>query len=267
MRTDLKRLIEKNSAELARHGVAYARAAYGQCVLYNRLAENLNQRGTSCQQWEYGNAQGLLIRRADMAAIAIAGTNDTADAIDDADVGSITIGEHCEATGLTTSAPLATRVHIGFLTHATLVLRGLQSFNLSSCDDVMIFGHSLGGAAASILPMLWPELKAHVVTYGAPPYLKRSSPEPAQRITRVVHYFDPVPCYPALTYRHPKSTTIYIRRPGSFRTRRPWHAHLARWAFVLAALGRKVTGLPLLPKGVFDCHLMDAYARGLGVEP
>ena len=119
----------------------------------------------SVDQWSHEGAHGFVcfshpVKEPPTIVVAIAGTDDWLDMRHDLNI---------QASRLA-SGP---SVHRGFAAHCEHVVLGLKPFrSLWSKDgaNLWVVGHSLGGAAAVVLPLLATLPKAcHVVTYGAPP--------------------------------------------------------------------------------------------------
>ena len=61
------------------------------------------------------------------------------------------------------------RVHSGFMNFADIIAKSIPEDMRKPNVPLLITGHSLGGAAATLLPLLLPSLSPHaVVTFGAP---------------------------------------------------------------------------------------------------
>ena len=215
----------KNAARLA----VFARAAYKSANLAREfVSESARRLDWTLAFWETENAAGLLVVYGDeanrQAIVGVAGTDDRFDLRNNLDVCPTRLGIFCRDAGFPEpKCPLA-QAHTGFLVHAGLVTRKLQQLEprLDQCRQVWLVGHSLGGAAASLVPYLWPELAPRVVTYGAPRVLARGSVEMSFPYTRVVHIHDLVVEVPRLWYRHPQSDCRVIRYCGSVASRITW---------------------------------------------
>jgi hypothetical protein len=107
-------------------------------------------------------------------------------------------------------------IHGGMVTYTSHVLEALHRANmLLRPVPLYLTGHSLGGAAACILPMLTslPDL-AGIVTLGAPPFFADSAQYKfADKLTRVRHVYDLVPdCLPRS--HHPAGQEIWLDESG-----------------------------------------------------
>lgn len=117
-------------------------------------------------RWRHGNAHGYIIAAAEKAVVAIAGTDDRRD----------WRGNLAACPDPLPGWP-RTRAHRGLVRYADSVLAGLAPHYHVLRDRVAtVVGHSLGGAAAILLPTLarldWrlpaSIVSAAVVTFGAP---------------------------------------------------------------------------------------------------
>lgn len=208
--------------------------------------------------------------------IAIAGTNKPEDILVDLDLTPTKLGDFCQQHGIKDyCGRVSARIHGGFLDHAWLGLHTIhhQIGELSKkynrdADRIWLVGHSLGGAVACVIPELVNadvNRRLRVFAFGAPRiYARRRTVR--HDITMINHIFDPVCCVP-LTYWHPNTNEIWIRRRNSFRDRRPWkafgtlagYAMLSASAWLLRRFGLKVNPL----KRMLQYHAMSNYYASL----
>lgn len=246
-----------NAARLA----AWALAAYGAS---GPLAE-CGQIAARIEPWKIYNASGLLGWFDGGLVVAIAGTNEADDWRSNLDAGPYQVGRYAFDHEVDVDERAKEHlVHTGFLQMASNVMLRLRSMYpyLYTMGPVWICGHSLGGAVASLLPLLWPGLRAHVVTYGAPRIYhwtdKRNGTASCLTHTRVVAIDDLVPQVP-LFYRHPAGgRQILLRGHGEARHELTWRDRLRR---VL----RRIWCLRDPLAGSQASHAMALYSRWLRV--
>jgi len=171
--------------------------------------------------WDYvkplknSNAAGLVgwHRDSGVSFIAIAGTNDALDAINDADTRKVAL-------------PDGTRVHSGFLHYAESVLNAIRLLRIKghlTRRKLFIVGHSLGGAAAEILPLIEPTLAPEQIhTFGSPRWC--ASNYALQYPYETTHWRRPLDVVPdvPLHLRHAR----FLRRVSGFSHVRGQAAYL-----------------------------------------
>lgn len=131
----------------------------------NAVESLLNTWDDVCH-FENANASGLVgwHNSAKVAFISIAGTNQLIDAINDMS---------CDRVPVTVEGTDSTiEVHQGFRDYAQAAINGIRLLQIKSHlrrKSLFIVGHSLGGAAAEIIPLLQSDLIPHQVhTFGSP---------------------------------------------------------------------------------------------------
>ena len=144
--------------------------------------------------FRHGSAQGFIAHKAPVLIVAIAGTNDLVDVGQDLDL---------QPTVLSNGR---LNVHNGFSNHALEVRSALSKFDFSlwPTTEVWLVGHSLGGAAATLLPLVL-DLPGtvRVVTYGAPPAIGQGfGGRYNVDVTRFAHVSDLVPKPLRAFYEH-----------------------------------------------------------------
>lgn len=228
-----------------------------------RTFQNSNAAGTVAWTKDTKQSAGVCV-------ISIAGTDDWRDVLQDA-AGFIpttledfasqassrnSIGDIDPAYG-----PIA--IGLGFAMHARDVLRGLREIEDSlpfawGKKHVWITGHSLGGAAAAVLPLLARDINPQqIVTFGAPRWLIKGEHGYLYDfpLDRWVSNLDFVPDLPRISGVH-VGDVRYIHRGGKFSVYRSLSAYLAR-AWVLT------TGRVSRCRSVVEGHSMNTYIRAL----
>jgi hypothetical protein len=165
-------------------------------------------------------------------------------------------------------------VHKGALLYAEIVLRLIPKEVVESIGTLTLVGHSLGGAAAIMLPLLAPALareNVQVVTYGSPRCIRAMCgaeyPEEVQ-VTRVVLAHDPVPdvplrwtCFPAGGWEH-VGTPLYVNGGQWTEVTGWWHVcrRIERTAILALSMlrGKLAARVRLM-------HSMQTYRDKLGV--
>lgn len=187
-----------------------------------------------------GAAQGFVCWNDRLLVVSIRGTTCFEDLLHDIRV------NYTYANGL--------RVHSGFLEHARLVRRAVEAITLPAGLQAVFTGHSLGGAAATLLGIEPPaNVSPHfVVTFGAPRCL---SPDASGRyvypiLYRFVRCCDPVPDVPyrrlGVDYSHAGAVLVvkdrgHVEGEGCAtwsrwmrRLRYFWYAHRGQLASAIA---------------------------------
>lgn len=220
-----------NAARLA----PFAGAAYGEGHAVWQMEEILSANAGEYRRWSVRHCHGLVATTPQCTIVAIAGTDDPQDWRSNLDCGAYRVGKFRDDHGATINEVNRDVVlHTGFLQVAWLVYRRLRYRwpELHECPEVWIVGHSLGGAAATLLPVLWPCLAPHVVTYGAPRVVHRASPVELSPLNwrshhRYVAIDDLVPQVP-LFYRHTDCPTRILRGYGEVRSKLTWRDWVRR---------------------------------------
>ena len=181
-----------------------------------------------------GNAQAFLAFTDDKAYLAIAGSNDGDDWRHNLNVVKIPINGD-DAQG-----------HQGVIAHAALLAEELntnkQAEEICATRQVYLCGHSLGGAAAIVLPYLveWLDPR-RTYTFGSPRCLGRRTAGvyPHGGVVRFVSLGDVVPMLPLpIRYAH-LGDTRYFNTKGTFYGERMWSPVGLIWRFLWTHLGAK----------------------------
>lgn len=212
-----------------------------------------------------GESRGLVAHLLSCTVISIAGTEDLGDWRDNLDCEGYSLGRFASDHDIEVPTPARQLVlHTGFLQAAhRVMLRIRQMFpRIDATGPLWITGHSLGGAVAQLLPLVWPALRpAGIVSYGAPRVLHRSnrSAWPAagfgSRVTRCVAIDDLVPQVP-FGFGHPPSELKILRGYAQVRDELSWLDRLWRGLRRLRYLRRPITGSRL-------AHAMTLYREWL----
>lgn len=220
-----------------------------------------------------GNAQGFVLWDMREAVIAIAGTNELADMLQNLLARRSAVSDMAlDSRGFW--------AHFGMLMHARDFASGLIDADLLKVlrtRRVYITGHSLGGAVATLLPLVLPPLKPELIcTFGAPRCLSHATagryPHPVRRFVGVG---DIVPLVPFSNRFAHVGDVRYItaERNGKLLSERRYGALGKYWRLALtygtawcrhAMLGRRAA-LPLLAE-VVEQHRMDRYCAALNRE-
>lgn len=171
------------------------------------------------RRFVHANATGILAWNDDTVVIAIAGTNDFADILQDLDVRPVAFG----LAAVARAAYLRIRIPHGFREHTLQVKTALANTDYDWSNiahkRVFVIGHSLGGAAASILPMCMRIEPIRIYTFGAPKFLYKSD---AWRynlpLWRFVQTSDWVPIVPYFAYTS-AGNVRYLNDAGISNTR------------------------------------------------
>ena len=203
--------------------------------------------------------------------IAIAGTNDKEDMVADAATTAQVLSDWGNSNGIRVAPDCENiRSTSGFLGYAEKCYQGIMQaikehgIVLCDIDQIWLTGHSLGGAAVSI--MLCTETFQNAIghTFGGARPLKRFSKSPKRRLTRTVDLLDIVQWVP-LSCHHLDSKQIIVTPIGS-RSKMP-----GRYKLMLAGVLMViwVCGLiiPILAKlklistdySIASGHSMEAY--------
>ena len=213
----------KNAARLAQ----FARAAYSESI---SVRKRIKDSSLFFEPWQVGNAEGICAANEKVVVLAIAGTNDPADLLNNADFQSITLQRFALDHEFNFFGFGQSKYHLGFLTHAGWVAQNCRKY-LGHHDQIFITGHSLGGAAASLMPLLLPRYKPEVYTFGAPKTPRKGSPQSGYDLVRVANIFDPVTMLPGVLYDHQLSTPLYVRYNGGVKTTRNLWTRIKQAAF------------------------------------
>jgi pimeloyl-ACP methyl ester carboxylesterase len=119
------------------------------------------------------------------------------------------------------------RVHAGFLLQYQALRDRLRAALPEGARDILVTGHSLGGAlamlCASEFAYLCPEYRVRCIIFGAPrvgnpAFVSGVENQRNLSILRIQNRYDLVPCIPFFGYRH-TTTVLNMRTPGL----RWWH--------------------------------------------
>lgn len=185
------------------------------------------------ERFSWRGAEGFLAFRHDIQdkpciIVAIAGTDDWLDVRHDLRVQATTLAQ-------------GPAVHCGFAAHAVdcrVALKNWRDLIARPDATVWITGHSLGGAAAVLLPLFLEVPAARIYTYGSPPAIAQGSGGTYVRsVTRFAHIMDVVPKVYRSLYEH-VGRPFWIRSSGKV-TGSPSAIHWA--AEGLAKVGRILT--------------------------
>lgn len=173
-----------------------------------------------------GSADVTVVIRAgsNQAIVAIAGTNERSDLRVDADVRPTTVAERRRVHGLQRKWDGETIVHHGFADHAIFIRSALMSIPELKDRQIWIAAHSLGGAAAALLPFFLAADYAAIHTFGSPKPIAKDSPtDPNFGVLRWRRPADIIPLLPAIGFRQPTSTERFIRYRGSVSDSLQWY--------------------------------------------
>lgn len=209
-----------------------AKIAYGaETPLGRRYRDYVESNHGTWIRWRNGNAAGIACRVGDLAIVSIAGTDDRRDLVLDVDCSAATAAAIAREHDVRCYADSDFVFHRGFTNYAMLTLNALRhlEFDLSG-PDVILCGHSLGGAAATLLPWFIPA-PVRVFSFGSPKPLGLASidkyPFPMMRVIRNT---DPMPLLPMCRFQHPIGVeTRVIRYPGDLATHRNLVGHVMKW--------------------------------------
>ena len=161
------------------------------------------------------SAHGVIVSNSTDCVIAIAGTDDIKDALDDSKV----LGKNIAAT-----CGVTYRVPSGFNSYADLALEAIEDAidEADKAKRVWVVGHSLGGAAAHLVPLkrewLNPEL---VVTVGAPCSIKRGQAwKYNYRTVNIANHYDLVATGLKWVYSRP-GIDLFVSNKGKLTLSRP----------------------------------------------
>lgn len=163
---------------------------------------------------------------------------------------------------------LHVRAHAGFLRQYSAVHgRILEILKRVSARRLVLTGHSLGGALATIAAALLPrEYSFDLVTFGCPragngPFAKLVE-DRCDSVSRVVHDRDVVPVMPmrAMNYAHVTGPWLLLHPDGSVEKRR-------RERSFVSEMWLRLRGAMAADFGISD-HFMSAYMAGVAhVQP
>lgn len=197
--------LPKPSAEFSPISNGVILAPYAELAYMPQSLKGVHHAWDKLKPFKHGSAQGFVAHKSPQLVVSIAGTNDLVDIGQDLDI---------QSTVLTNGR---TQVHKGFADHALEVRAALAKFdfNASPTTEVWIVGHSLGGAAAVLLPLVL-DLPGtiRVVTYGAPPVIGQGfGGRYNVDVTRFAHVSDLVPKPLRALYEH-VGRPFWIRANG-----------------------------------------------------
>lgn len=230
-----------NAALLSR----FALAAYGDMLAYADIQAGALIANAKVMSWHNGNAEGVMAYCAGTLIIGLAGSNDAADAIQDAVLVRQKLGDWGAASGIDVHESAADiESTAGFLAYTEMcaigILEAIEEYEIPFVREVWLCGHSLGGVAAYLLSQteFLPVSLArrHVVTYGAPRILGRQTAQPlAVHTVACRRLLDFVPYHPT-RFMHPPAEirllgfgkTIHTKVPPLYRPLL-WCAGVACW--------------------------------------
>jgi pimeloyl-ACP methyl ester carboxylesterase len=163
------------------------------------------------------------------------------------------------------------KVHEGFM-EAFRSVAGEVMTRVSGAASVIITGHSLGGALATLCADACADMGVDVeavYTFGSPrvgngAFARQYNDDLGHVTYRVVNARDPVPKVPWMlgTYRH-VDTLAYLHHDGSLRLDQPLRAHAAEVVQRAAAFSENLKSDFI---GV-DAHVISAYIKALQALP
>ena len=240
------------------------RAAADMAVLADAVYGTVEDMQQACEQLGYwkpiilesGNARAMVAYDYGEAVIAIAGSNDEHDWLDNSKVKRQfihPIHDHHEIYA-----------HAGFLRHAKLIrdeLAQMGIYALIKKHDLYLTGHSLGGAVAILLPLITDWLHpTGIYTFGAPRTLSHETagkyPYSVQRFQGAT---DIVPMMP-LSRRFSHVGAVRYLNKGFFTEHR-WGA-LGKWLRLSTFYARRLLSMRV-SKTVVEQHSMSRYRRAL----
>lgn len=241
-----------------------ARLAPFACAAYNRpdLAANvdlieraLDVAGGHWYRFRQRHVHGLIAETEDTAIVAIAGTDDRDDWRSNLDYGQRRLKYFAKDQRVRIAAANErVAVHSGFVHVAFHVFDMIRDSwaGILEKPNIWLTGHSLGGAAASLLPVMWPGVRPHVVTFGAPRVVHRDSIDCLSIETYGSHHRwvtidDLVPQCPPVCYRHPRVAELhYLRGDSDHRHQLPWRDLVWRtvrhvWNYATRGVANSIT--------------------------
>ncbi len=205
----------RNAARLA----PFALAAYHQKSFDQDCFREYIGTG-ECRWWLCGNASGLTYQDDERIVIAIAGTNDRLDRVNDIDILEQDFGDWSQAWSIPIHDDVRnTSSTAGFLAYSGLCYAGIDD-KITNHDSrtVWIAGHSLGGAAAQVLQCTKRFEGCRVCVYGCPRVFRGNAPEQIRVSVRRIT--DPV-VYGPSRFAHASCETFWVRYPGGVRSKIP----------------------------------------------
>lgn len=223
-----------NAARLA----LLCEAAYDIGPAFELLDAWCRQEGKHLTAFTHLNVDGIVVEDEDNIVIAICGTNDPEDVLNDLDPVQRDVRDICRDVGIRPGGNGRTRVRLGFAAFALSLRQGLEKYFRKGPGiadrTVWLAGHSLGGAAVSLLPYFWPLLAGEdvrIVTFGAPRAIGRGKHETTYNLLGVERVFDTVCWFPRLRNKHPRRRVLYLRYRGSVAGQLTWLAWFVRLAW------------------------------------
>lgn len=242
--------VKKNQSENRLHNVAvlaqHANLAYETPEVIESVTRDF-----AVYPFQNLMAHGFVSMREDTCIVSIAGTDDRHDALLDALFSYQQIDRFY--------------VHTGFLLYAVLVREAISQLCLPRSWKYYFTGHSLGGAAAQLMPLLLRNVEdSNVVTFGAPRVMcEDSAGRYLTPCIRVVRREDIVPDYPPqrfLRFAHVGDERV-LRGPGDLITgQHDWISRVCRAARLAMT---RVRGRAAMEATIAKSHSMADYAEWL----
>ena len=189
----------------------------------SRLGLRPLSRLENLQYHDTDDCQAYTGKVGDVAVIVYRGTDSNMDAIADAQFRMVPCSAQIADNW---SWKPEGRVHRGFLRYFELTVKAIcDDLQKLGCGRVVVCGHSLGGALATMMGCMLGDLGYDVtlVTFGSPrvgdaTFIQRTETTVAN-IVRFVNYVDAVPRMPPalLGYRHTRGLAFFARNRNMFQ--------------------------------------------------